>query len=276
MNGNGYSVPCFNRTTAGDDMYTTTPTPTDSVVESTSSSTHTTAAINDNVHNPDITNMSDTSTTDTYQTTTPIPPIAKVTFKATLSMSSAAFTADKQRVYLQGVANALAVSISDMSIGEIIEIQVRRRLLATSIEVETIALVPEENAQSVSSSVTSENINAQLASAGMGVQAISPPVMEIVIPETVEPEQTDTACGAGKYSSFDKSTCVTCPSGMYSTATNALSFSTCIPCALSTYSAAIGATSSGMCIPCETGKFTSRVGAIWIGQCTKYPHLNTC
>lgn len=224
--------------------------------------------------------MSDTSTTDTYQTTTPIPPIAKVTFKATLSMSSAAFTADKQRVYLQGVANALAVSISDMSIGEIIEIQVRRRLLATSIEVETIALVPEENAQSVSSSVTSENINAQLASAGMGVQAISPPVMEIVIPETVEPEPTDTqpiyACGAGKYSSFDKSTCVTCPSGMYSTATNALSFSTCIPCALSTYSAAIGATSSGMCIPCETGKFTSRVGAIWIGQCTKYPHLNTC
>jgi hypothetical protein len=132
--------------------------------------------------------------------------------------------------------------------------------------------------------VTGENINSQLATSGLEMSALSQPVVETVRQEppqpqpTQEPETTpsENTCRAGTYSSFDKTKCVNCPAGTFSTFTNAESFSICVACVISTYSSAIGADSSNTCISCEEGKFTSRSGSTWIGQCTVSPSMNTC
>jgi hypothetical protein len=212
-------------------------------------------------------------------TTTPTPggrsdPVTKVVFKAKLLMSLTDFTPDIRNTYANGVAMALSVSVSTISIGSVVEIQGGRRLLATSIEVETIATIPSEIAESTASAVTTDNIHAQLASSSISVGSISEPALEVVIPETPTPQPN--ACGAGKYSSFDNTACVTCPSGMYSTDEYAKSFATCVPCPLSTHSHKVGATSSSECIACETGKFTYRIGSSWIGQCKIAFSIYTC
>ena len=73
------------------------------------------------------------------------PTTKQVTFKATLMMKLPAFTDDAQNTYLGGVANTLNVSRSDVSIGNIDEID------GVKIEVDTIAEVKIELADSVES-----------------------------------------------------------------------------------------------------------------------------
>ena len=86
----------------------------------------------------------------------------------------------------------------------------------------------------------------------------------------------ELACEAGTYSSFDKTVCVTCPSGTYSAESGATSISTCTVCPVSTYSSVIGAVNSATCTPCEIGKVTSRPGATWVAQCVVTPSSHMC
>ena len=60
-----------------------------------------------------------------------------VTFTATLAMSRAEFTADKQGAYVAGVAQAVSVAPSRVAIASITDQSARRRLLAASIAVST-------------------------------------------------------------------------------------------------------------------------------------------
>jgi hypothetical protein len=258
---------------------TTTPTPqlvpiTNTTTSETGNKTTSTTAETGNTTNS--TTNSAISLNSTNQTNAPVPMTTKVSFQASLSMSRALFTQELQGIYITGISIALSVPVSDLSIGKITEknVELRRRAIDTSIDVETIAEVASESAKSVVSAVTSENINRQLASSGIEAREISVPVLLTELEKNIEfPTNT---CGPGTYSSFDKTTCVTCPLGTFSAETGATSFSTCTLCPLSTHSYVIGAISSNTCTPCETGKFTARPGSIWIGQCITILSENTC
>ena len=218
-------------------------------------------------------------TTTVNYTSTPIPQITNVTFEATLLMTRAAFNQEAQDMYKRGVAIALSVSPSDISIVSVVEKagnRVRRRLLDIKIVVETTATVSTDIAQSVVSSVTDENLKNQLTDSGIVVGEISQPVLRTVKSETNPVTNLLITCAAGTYSSFDKTTCVTCPSGTYSTTINAESFPTCILCDVSTYSHVVGASSATTCIACEKGKFTPKKGATWVGQCTRRISRHIC
>ena len=200
----------------------------------------------------------------------------KVSFQASLSMSRALFTQELQGIYITGISIALSVPVSDLSIGKITEknVELRRRAIDTSIDVETIAEVAPESATAVVYAVTSENIKKQLASSGIESREISVPVLQTIIQKINE--LPTNICGPGTYSSFDKTTCVTCPIGTYSAEVGATSYSVCTLCPVSTHSFVVGATSSNTCTPCETGKFTARPGSVWIGQCITVLSKYTC
>jgi hypothetical protein len=189
----------------------------------------------------------------------------KIIFTARLLMPVSSFTQDIQRVYRGGVARVMNVDISKIAILSIKSVQLGRRLLTESTEVETAATVREEDSQSSSDSVSSENMNNELESEGMSVGEVSEPTSE-----------NEIVCGPGMYKSFDKTACVTCPAGMYSETEDASSFSTCIACDLSTYSATIGATGPDTCIACETGKTTFKKGSKYIRQCKVSPSQYIC
>ena len=67
-----------------------------------------------------------------------------ITFTATLAMSREEFTGEKQDAYISGVARALSVVPSRVNIASIMDQSTRRRLLAASIAVLTIATVSLE------------------------------------------------------------------------------------------------------------------------------------
>lgn len=133
------------------------------------------------------TNQSLDTTTHVF-TTTPIPPespsMSTVAFTSTMAMSLAAFDSAKRDAYQTGVAQALSVPIGSVAIGLVTETVSRRRLLSTTIEVETIATVPTEDTESVTGSVTAENINGALADAGMSVDDITPPEVQGLVATT--------------------------------------------------------------------------------------------
>jgi hypothetical protein len=110
--------------------------------------------------------------------TTPAGTTATVTFVATLQMTAAEFNSTQQILYKTGVAATLGVSIHAVVIGSVTEIVARRRLLATTIEVETIVTVPAEDAEAVSQAATSENLNTALEGGGIVVEEMSAPVVE--------------------------------------------------------------------------------------------------
>jgi hypothetical protein len=60
-----------------------------------------------------------------------------VTFTATVAVSRAEFTADKQDAYRAGVAQALLVAPKRVAIASITDQSARRRLLAASVAVST-------------------------------------------------------------------------------------------------------------------------------------------
>ena len=315
MSGNGYSSPCTNSSNDNQDMSTAvTSTLSDTSTSDTTSeantattteaNTATTTEANTATTTDATSTPSDTPTSDTiseanavtttslpdYESSTPIatdvitPTSSKITFVASLLVSSSTFTPDIQNKFKGGVAGILMVDISRISIASVKEVQAGRRLLATSIEVETVGVVPTENSQAASEGVTSENLNNELASSGISVGPVSQPVVEKESPESTAVETTSPtpasvepgACGQGMYSSFDKTTCVTCPAGMYSETENADSFATCIACGLSTYSSTVGATNADTCIACEIGKFTFKKGSKYIRQCSVSPSKYSC
>jgi hypothetical protein len=150
------------------------------------------------------------------------------------------------------VAKALQIAVANVTIGSIQE--------NTTIDVEIIATVSSEQAESVAASVTDGTINSELASAGMTVGVIA-------VVGTPGGTSGGPPCALGKYASFDGTECVPCPEGMYSTAINAVSFETCKKCRMGTYSAAVGASSVNTCISCPSGTFSASRGATNIGTC---------
>ncbi|KAJ1474415.1 hypothetical protein T484DRAFT_3264942 [Baffinella frigidus] len=110
-----------------------------------------------------------------------------VTFTATVAMSRAEFSADKQVAYVAGVAQALSVVPSRVAIASITDQSTRRQLLAASIAVSTIATVPKDKAAGVATAATAENLNRALASSGISVGAISSPKIPGPVADTSTP-----------------------------------------------------------------------------------------
>ncbi|KAJ1494579.1 hypothetical protein T484DRAFT_1927105 [Baffinella frigidus] len=87
-------------------------------------------------------------------------------------MSAAQFGAVRAD-YIAGVAVAFGRAESEVGIVSVVEVATRRRLLSVSVLVETAVTVPAEEAESVASSVTPDNLNSALGSRGMTVEEVT-------------------------------------------------------------------------------------------------------
>jgi hypothetical protein len=72
-----------------------------------------------------------------------------VTFTVTLAMSIADFGSSEREAYVNGVAEAVSVASSTVAIASVTEHFTRRRLLASTLEVETTVTVSQDKAVSV-------------------------------------------------------------------------------------------------------------------------------
>jgi len=97
-----------------------------------------------------------------------------VDFQATLMLSLREFNI-LRRQYALGVAHALHVPSTSVSIGKVSEIASRRRLLSTVISVDTLVIVENGDARIVAGAATATNLNYALGPAGMGVGTVSTP-----------------------------------------------------------------------------------------------------
>jgi len=100
--------------------------------------------------------------------------VSFITFSATVQMSQAEFEATTF-AYSSGVATALRVAETAVSIISVVEQSMgrRRKLLLTSIVVETSVIVSVEDAEAVAGRITADNLNSALSSAGIFVEAVS-------------------------------------------------------------------------------------------------------
>ena len=126
-----------------------------------------------------------TTTTPTTQTTD-----STVTFTATLQMTLVEFNTTVREAYTTGVALAFSTQVSNVVIGTVTEVVTRRRLLATSIDVETIVTVPSTQAETLANSTTIETLGNELETVGIPVGDVSAPVVETVLPQTTSPPTT--------------------------------------------------------------------------------------
>ena len=128
----------------------------------------------------------------------PLPPLARVTFKASVQMNYWDFDVTTQRgAYIAGVASALGRAEADVSIVFVVQVlNYRRRLLKEYVEVETDVLVPPGEAEALALSCTCETLNAALASQGMTVSSVSdlavlqPPGWQLANPASAESTPT--------------------------------------------------------------------------------------
>jgi hypothetical protein len=117
-------------------------------------------------------------------------------------MSAAQFDAVSDD-YVAGVADALNKSESQVNITSVEEVVTRRRLLGVSVLVDTSVTVNAEEAESVASSVTPENLNSALSSRNMTVVEVTDVAVSTAKPTTAseptpEPATTPTrACPDG-------------------------------------------------------------------------------
>jgi hypothetical protein len=91
-------------------------------------------------------------------------------------MSRAEFVAEAvSAAYISGVATALSVAETDVSIDSVVEQSTgrRRKLLLTSVVVETSVIVSAEQAEAVAGRITTDNLNSALSSAGIVVGEVS-------------------------------------------------------------------------------------------------------
>jgi hypothetical protein len=91
-------------------------------------------------------------------------------------MSQAEFEAEATRAaYISGVATALRVAEASVSIDSVVEQSTgrRRKLLLTSIVVETRVIVAAEQAKAIAGRITTDNLNSALSSAGIFVDEVS-------------------------------------------------------------------------------------------------------
>lgn len=101
---------------------------------------------------------------------------AIVQFELGLAMSKVVFDADKQRTFIQGIADAAGVGISKVKISRIMPAARRAGSIRVTVEV----AVEISAAASVSSTLTTDNINAQLEQSGLPkAEILSAPVVSI-------------------------------------------------------------------------------------------------
>jgi hypothetical protein len=91
----------------------------------------------------------------------------------TLSMTITEFDTGTRALYLKGVAKTLSVQVSSIFIASVSERTASRRLLASTIAVETIATVPSDRATTAAASATFENLNRVFSSSGISVGSVS-------------------------------------------------------------------------------------------------------
>ena len=135
-------------------------------------------------------------TTTIPATTTPEPttPESIVTFVAEVQMNASEFNSSKDD-YIAGVAVAMNTTESAVEIVSVVEVVTRRRLLDVSVLVETAVTVPADQAESVASSVTADNLNSVLALLGITVAEVTN-VTVSAPPEPTNPELATTPTSA--------------------------------------------------------------------------------
>jgi len=102
--------------------------------------------------------------------------VSTITFWVKLQMSRAEFEVEATRApYISGVATALGVAETSVSIVSVVEETTgrRRKLLLTSVAVETSVIVSAEQAETVADRITTDNLNSALSSAGLAVEEVS-------------------------------------------------------------------------------------------------------
>jgi hypothetical protein len=102
--------------------------------------------------------------------------VSFITFSATVQMSQADFKSQAAIfAYISGVATALRVAETAVSIMSVVEQSTgrRRKLLLTSVVVETSVIVSVEQAEAVARRITTDNLNSALSSAGIFVDGVS-------------------------------------------------------------------------------------------------------
>ena len=120
--------------------------------------------------------------------------MSKVTFTTTLNVPLAEFNS-KREEYVTGVAQALWVPLASVVIGQVSETTSVRRLLSTTITVVNTVTIPTDDAQVVSTAVTSNNLAVALTSRSMAVATVSTATVSPVSPVSTVLVQivTDTA-----------------------------------------------------------------------------------
>jgi hypothetical protein len=99
--------------------------------------------------------------------------ISVVSFMVTMAMTTTDFNLVVRDVYVTGVAQTLSTETSSVTIGSVTEKISHRRLLTTSIEVETIVMVSKDRASSVVEAATFENFSRAFMSSGISIGVVS-------------------------------------------------------------------------------------------------------
>jgi hypothetical protein len=102
--------------------------------------------------------------------------VSFITFSVRVQMSQAEFMAEAtSAAYISGVATALRAAETSVSIVSVVEQSTgrRRKLLLTSVMVETSVIVTADQAEAVAGRITTENLNSALSSAGISVDEVS-------------------------------------------------------------------------------------------------------
>jgi len=116
--------------------------------------------------------------------------MSTVTFTTTLVVSLTEFNS-KRDEYVTGVAQALWVPLASVVIGQVSENPSARRLLSTIIVVVNTVTVPTDDAQTVSTAVTSNNLDNALSSRAIAMQTVSTTtVVTLSVEKLDDPQNT--------------------------------------------------------------------------------------
>lgn len=135
----------------------------------------------------------------------------RVTYFVTLAMTAAEFDTTKRNAYIAATARSFSLPVESVSIGTVTEIR-GRRLLETSIEVETIIEVPwdvadqQAAADAIVLNATPENINAELSTYSIMATTMG----EVAVTST----DVRAGCAAGTYGIDPGSGFVCAPCGV--------------------------------------------------------------
>jgi hypothetical protein len=124
-----------------------------------------------------------------------VPIHVTITFTTTIPVTIGEFQ-NIRGLYIDGVATALSLDASAVSITDIKTTVMRRRLPQSSINVITAVITPESMVTTVSTSITSGVLQTQLDDNGISVSNISPPV--VVVPpddDALIPSETNEFTG---------------------------------------------------------------------------------